>query len=232
MARVLTFDCWRTLLHERVGAAARRDRTVMVAWELGLDLEPADALIQRAWEHHVARWTVGVSYTSRDMARAVLDEVDAHAPGRLERIAACFEEAIVEHGVTPVEGAVDLVCRLRDAGVPVALICDTGFSPGRVVRKLLASVGFPAFDAYAFSDEVGVPKPHGAMFAAALRGLGAQPAEAAHVGDLRRTDVAGARAAGLTALRFRGVFDDTDENHPEAHGVLDALAQVAEWRTG
>ena len=34
------------------------------------------------------------------------------------------------------------------------------------------------------------------------------PSDAAHVGDLRRTDVAGARAMGIRAIRYRGVFDD------------------------
>ncbi|MBI2708240.1 MAG: hypothetical protein HYX34_00885, partial [Actinobacteria bacterium] len=34
------------------------------------------------------------------------------------------------------------------------------------------------------------------------------PRATAHVGDLRRTDVAGAQALGILAVRYSGVFDD------------------------
>ena len=54
----------------------------------------------------------------------------------------------------------------------------------------------PHLEFLAFSDEVGVPKPDPAIFAKALAELGAKPERAVHVGDLKRTDVAGARAFG------------------------------------
>jgi FMN phosphatase YigB (HAD superfamily) len=92
-------------------------------------------------------------------------------------------------------------------GIPTALICDTGFTPSRVVREALRMHGL-TLDHSFFSDEVGVPKPHPRMFLAALEATGAEAAEAVHIGDLRRTDVAGARAAGMAAVRFAGVHDD------------------------
>ena len=42
------------------------------------------------------------------------------------------------------------------------------------------------------------------------------PDRVAHVGDLRRTDIAGALAMGMIAVRYAGVFDDPAENGPEA----------------
>jgi putative hydrolase of the HAD superfamily len=76
------------------------------------------------------------------------------------------------------------------------------------------------FDHWSFSDEVGCYKPAAAIFEHALAGLGVgSPERAAHVGDLRRTDAAGARAIGMTAVRYRGVFDDPP---PEDHDALDA----------
>ena len=44
-----------------------------------------------------------------------------------------------------------------------------------------------------------------------------------HVGDLRRSDVAGARAAGMRSVRFRGRNDDADEARSAA-GVIDCQA--------
>ena len=55
----------------------------------------------------------------------------------------------------------------------------------------------------------------------ALAGLGGiDPAEAAHIGDLRRTDIAGARAMGMTAVRYTGVFDDDSQTEPEGDLVI------------
>ena len=54
-----------------------------------------------------------------------------------------------------------------------------------------------------FSDEAGVPKPHPRIFAHTLEALGVAPDATVHVGDLRRTDVAGARAAGMGTVSAR-----------------------------
>ena len=66
----------------------------------------------------------------------------------------------------------------------------------------------------------------------ALAGLGGvDPAEAAHIGDLRRTDVAGARGIGMRAVRYRGVFDDpgrADDGSDQVEGdaVIDDHADL------
>jgi putative hydrolase of the HAD superfamily len=83
------------------------------------------------------------------------------------------------------------------------------------------------FDGWAFSDEVGVYKPDPAIFARALTSLGDVPADRAlHVGDLRRTDIAGARAIGMTSVRYRGANDDDDEDLLDADHVIDHHLQL------
>ncbi|MEC8872469.1 MAG: HAD family hydrolase, partial [Actinomycetota bacterium] len=78
----------------------------------------------------------------------------------------------------------------------------------------------------AFSDEVGVYKPDPAIFLAAMDGLGVDdPASVTHVGDLKRTDVAGARALGMATVRFRGALDDLEDGL-EADHVVDRLDQI------
>ncbi len=57
------------------------------------------------------------------------------------------------------------------------------------------------------------------------------PVGVVHVGDLRRTDVAGARALGMATVRFRGVVEDDvpeegDDDGPEADHVIDRLAEL------
>ena len=126
------------------------------------------------------------------------------------------------------DGAVETLKRLSGEGIRTALICDTGFTPGRIIRVLLERVGLLRhLEVCIFSDEVGVPKPHRRMFEAALEPLEAKPHEAVHVGDLRRTDIAGAHAAGMRAVRLRWHYDD-DSDHPDADAVADSHAHLLE----
>ena len=114
----------------------------------------------------------------------------------------------------------------------VGIVCDVGLTPSPVLRGYLDAHGvLDRFDHWSFSDEVGVFKPDRRIFEHALEGLGGVSAErAAHVGDLRRTDVAGARAAGMTSVRYRGVNDDPDADGelPEADHVLDDHGDLLE----
>ncbi len=47
------------------------------------------------------------------------------------------------------------------------------------------------------------------------------------MGDLRRTDVAGARAMGMVSIRYTGISDDTSQPEPEADHVVADLSEVA-----
>ena len=106
------------------------------------------------------------------------------------------------------------------------LVCDTGFTPGRSVRRLLESAGLlELLEVQVFSDEVGVPKPDPRTFLAALEPLGVAPQKALHVGDLRRTDVAGAREFGMGTVRIAAHHDDKSEL-PEADAVAESYAEV------
>jgi putative hydrolase of the HAD superfamily len=131
--------------------------------------------------------------------------------------------------VHALEGARETLQLLAGAGVRTALICDTGLTPGRVVRRHLDALGLlPHLEAQVFSDEVGVPKPDPRVFHRALELLDAEPARAVHVGDLLRTDVAGARAVGMRSVRLRGHHDDEDAagGLGEADYVADSHAQL------
>ena len=128
----------------------------------------------------------------------------------------------------PLDGARETLARLRERGTRLALICDTGFTPGRVVRELLDRHGLlEPLEVLAFSNEVGVPKPHPQMFRAALEGLDVEAPGAVHVGDLRQTDVAGAVAAGMASVRIRWCHDDAADL-PEADAVADSHPHLLE----
>jgi FMN phosphatase YigB (HAD superfamily) len=75
-----------------------------------------------------------------------------------------------------------------------------------------------------FSDELGVCKPHPQAFHSALSELGVPARAAVHVGDLRRSDVAGARAAGMGSVRFRGQHDDHEQASGRLAGIIDCVS--------
>ena len=102
-------------------------------------------------------------------------------------------------------------------------------SPSVVLRGFLDHHGvLDHFDHWSFSDEVGCFKPFPPIFEHAMSGLGVpEPGEIAHVGDGRRTDVAGALAMGMTAVRATWFADRGPETGPEGHHVADPTAPEA-----
>ena len=224
---VVTFDLWNTLLVSKPGGVAIRQ----AFWESviddrGLDI-PLD-LLQSVLEMLPVRfdteWKAGRQYGAAeamdDAFAAFGDRIgltDRHA------LAEAFDLASSELVVEVVDGAAEVLAGLAGQGIALGLVSDTSLAAGRHLRGYLMAFGlYNHLGSLAFSDEVGVYKPEQKIFRVALAGLGVDhPAGAIHVGDLRRTDVAGARALGMTSVRFRGVVDDKDG--PEADHVIDRL---------
>ena len=92
-------------------------------------------------------------------------------------------------------------------GGALGIVCDVGLTSSPTLRDRLEGFEFLAwFEAWSFSDETGWFKPAAEAFRPALEGLGVtDPSRAAHVGDNPRTDVAGARALGMTVDQLHGV---------------------------
>jgi len=229
----VTFDCWGTLLVEKHPGEthARRVQAVVdTAARAGRVLAASEArrALDAGWSRHFQLWEGGVASGAAEIAGwslAAIGLTEGHLQGAL---ASRLAEATLESDVRALEGARDSLARLDAEGVRLALVCDTGFSPGRVVRKLLAREGLgELLSVQVYSDEAGVPKPHRRVFELALRELGHEPEQALHVGDLRRTDVAGGRGAGLGTVRIRAHYDDPAPL-PEADAVADSHGQLRE----
>lgn len=95
-----------------------------------------------------------------------------------------------------------LLASLRYRGFATAVVTNANF-PGSLVREHLADLGIAAyFDAAVSSSDAGFGKPHPAPFARALALLGIPVGEALFIGDREETDIVGAHAAGLTAVRI------------------------------
>jgi putative hydrolase of the HAD superfamily len=95
------------------------------------------------------------------------------------------------------EDARPALARLSGAGVKLAVIANWDVS----LHDVLARLGLAdSFDAIVTAAEAGAAKPAAEPFVFALEQLGVSAGQCVHVGDDPATDVAGALAAGLSAL--------------------------------
>jgi FMN phosphatase YigB (HAD superfamily) len=91
----------------------------------------------------------------------------------------------------------------KDQDKLVGLICNTGLTPGTVLRRFLEEEGVARyFDVMVFSDEEGIRKPHPKIFRSVARRFRMDPHCVVHIGDNLRVDVWGAKKAGFKAIHF------------------------------
>jgi FMN phosphatase YigB (HAD superfamily) len=230
--RAVTFDFWGTLFEWNGWAAEVRRKAVrdfVARHRAELSPEVVDAAFAAGIAAQDAAWRRSSHFGPAAIIEhflAVL-RLEAAADSRAE-LQGLIENPLPERVLTPIAGVESAITSLRDRGIRLGIVCDSGMMVGRVLRGQLERTGLARHfepDALAFSDEVGVTKPRPEIFRKALAGLGAGPAEAAHVGDLRFTDMAGARALGMRAVRFRGFNDDTGEG-PEGDATIDSYAEL------
>ncbi|HVU03455.1 MAG TPA: HAD family hydrolase [Polyangiaceae bacterium] len=219
----VTFDCWSTLIHEAGTSHGHSKRVNLISEAARSPEGRAREALAEAWRYHQIRWHARVAFTARDMTRHALELLGAELPeDRYEELVLKLEDEALKSEIRALPGAKQTLERLKALGVRRALVCDTGFSPGRVVRQLLDRVGLLSLlEVTVFSDEILVPKPHPKAFETALSGLGVSASGSVHVGDLRRSDVAGARAHGMRTIRLAAHHDDADEGSGKAAGVID-----------
>ena len=123
----------------------------------------------------------------------------------------------------PRSGPASRRCRAR--GSAWASSATSASPAARFCASFLDREGLLAyFSGWAFSDEVGHYKPAPQIFEAALAALDAEPAAAMHVGDLRRTDIAGAAALGMRTVRYRALHDDPEIDGGESRRTSSSTA--------
>jgi putative hydrolase of the HAD superfamily len=225
--RVVTFDCWSTLIYEVDPNQAREIRADAIshaARRLGIDSSPEQAVraLDAGWQKHWDLWHKGIASGASEIGRWALEALGANNPADDRELTVTLSEASLQEDIRPLEGARVTLERLEAEGIRRALICDTGFSPGSIVRRLLAEAGLlELLEVQIFSDEAGVPKPDPHVFRLALEGLECSTEASVHVGDRRRSDVAGARAYGMGSIRIRWHYDDVSD-HPDADAVAES----------
>jgi putative hydrolase of the HAD superfamily len=159
----------------------------------------------------------GVEVSDRELDRFLAAEHAAWAPARL---LGAHTHALLD--------------ALRGRGLLTGLVSNA-FDPGWLLHRDLADMGLAErLDAAVFSSEVGLRKPHPAVFEATLAKLDVEPEDAVFVGDRRYEDMRGAKELGMTTVQAFWFRADDDERglDPdfEAFTAMDVLNVVRRLR--
>jgi putative hydrolase of the HAD superfamily len=113
---------------------------------------------------------------------------------------------------------------LREHGLKLGLVSNA-FDPGWLLHRDLERMGLEErLDFSVFSSEVGMRKPHPAIFERALEALGAAPENALFVGDRLFEDVRGAAELGMTTVQ--ALWYRADEHPDGAEPDYQAFTQL------
>jgi putative hydrolase of the HAD superfamily len=146
-----------------------------------------------------------------------------------------FDAAIRPTGWQPsIRASLEALPALAATGVRLAIVSN---SDGTVARRLLgagvAQVGpGPGVELRALIDSgaVGIEKPDPRIFALALTACEVRPEAVVHVGDSRRTDVAGALAAGIRPLHMDPFALCPDHTHEHVATLREVITLVERSR--
>jgi FMN phosphatase YigB (HAD superfamily) len=231
MLKAVTLDFWDTLFVWELGPTYERRQVKQLMAELSVLREPPPetqirSALQRAYDWFGEVWvdqqrTPGAAET----LEVVLAALDVSAPREVRaRLAAFFEELVLEIQPDLVDGVSRSLPQLA-LQYKLALIVDTGYAPGRVLRELLRRHDLLGlFSCSYFSNEGAWSKPDTRVFSRVLKTLEVRPAEAVHVGDSQRTDIVGAKAAGMLAVQL--VTGDGAQAAPSADAVIRHFAEL------
>ena len=234
MLEAVTFDYWQTLVSERPGEmrAGQIGRFAATLAETGQprNEEELESAFAENWQRFEEHWSENTGqYTPTDTVDFVCGQLGIDLrDGLRARLIDGFREVGESVHLDLAPGIAESLAGLRGAGLRLGIVCDVGLTSSPTLRDRLAGFGLlDAFDAWAFSDETGWFKPAPEAFTPALQDLGvSDPARVAHVGDNRRTDVAGALGLGMVAVRYTGLGRDrthapAGDIGPEATHVID-----------
>lgn len=230
--KAITFDFWNTLVIQDIeaGRTLRKSMLLETLSSLGYSVEPplVDAAFEVVAESFHTAWKAGEQFVLPDGVAVLREVVGADAAHDAELGATWFRcgEALDLRLVEDNLG--ETLAEISARGIAIGIICDVGLIPSTVLLSHLERLGIQQFfDHWSFSDDVDYYKPAPEIFAHSHAGLGVSDAASSlHIGDLRRTDVGGARSFGAVSARYRGVFDDTDNDLPEADHVVTSHAEL------
>jgi len=240
LLRAIAFDYGDTLGDLRVAEQklleTYGDIRRMLEAQAQRDIPEAADLIQNITVRVMSM--VGASY-----ARHELEELDVLAlfeealsalglevpPETVQQIHELEYRAVVSLRTVPPEN-LDALAALRARGLKLGLVSNAHFLPALMLEDFERMGLAQYMDAIVTSSQLGVRKPHPAIFERILDELGVAPEEAVFVGDKMREDIVGPKELGMRAVlthQFRQ--EDFDGSPIEPDVVIGSLPELVPY---
>lgn len=209
MIKVITIDFWNTIFDSSNGTLRNKYRQQVLIQTIDqhgvlIKEDEFNEAMRASWEYFNTIWrndhrTPTPKETVEFFWNYLKLPEDEQA---IDKLTIEFGDCVLLYPPTLMEGIKENLSLLAK-DYKLAVISDTGFSPGSVLRKLLEQNDLLGlFSAFSFSDETGVSKPHKLAYYKVLNELDCKPENAVHIGDIESTDILGAKSIGMKAIRF------------------------------
>ncbi|MDX1671390.1 MAG: HAD family hydrolase [Balneolaceae bacterium] len=222
---LVSVDFWNTLVKAETGGKKRRE----VRYEALCKV--ADSYIDRLPKQEVEEASRLASEkfnnvwfeeqrtpTTEELISDILNTLGIPATQQeLDFLEEQFQQSLLEGPPEIAEGVREVLPELREK-YSLALISDTMYSPGKVIRSYLETENLiDYFSSFVFSDEEGYSKPNPKAYHKVLEETNSRADRSYHVGDLLVTDIRGAKNVGMKAILFTGISGDksNDEIEPD-----------------
>ena len=214
---LLSLDLDDTLLDSDAVAEVRIRAALAEATRLLGPIDPVRADLAFQEGTTVDPVTVGRMPAFLDVLGVASDSAEGVA------IRAVYNRVLIDE-LDWIEGARDVLLRLRER-FTLAVVTN---GPPEMQWPKVRKFGIESLvDHVVVSGDVGHRKPDPRIFEFLFAQAGVGASNAAHVGDSIHSDIAGARAARMTAIWYppkKRTPDEVGEHHPDA--VIDTLADL------
>jgi putative hydrolase of the HAD superfamily len=239
----VTFDLWQTLLLDNrdLGQARALIRmegaqNAIASFGEPYDLEHIREAYRACYREcrRIREAFLDVSF--REQVEIFINNIDNGLVERLDEetimeVVRTYADSFWVHPPVSHTDAQAVLRDVKDMGLGIGLISNTGMTPGETFRQYMDQQGLlKYFDVLTFSDEVKISKPAEEIFHMTLSSLGATPAQSVHVGDHVKNDVVGANRCGLKTVWITGFYENEDPSNPDTQPdeTVDSLGQVAQ----
>ncbi len=233
MLKAITFDFWQTLYADSLENWKRRqvirvkkchDYLNSQGYSCGISqveigMDDAYNVAMSQWYRHKGVSVETCMMTFTETLQITLEETEIAA------IIECLGSAFLASPPILIQHIKPVLANLSKL-YPIGIISDSALTPGRYAQQLMERDDIlQYFSVFTFSDETAHTKPEVIQFHSTLKALDAKPAEAVHIGDIVRTDIVGAKNAGMKAIRFEGI-NKSESSDRLSDAVIDDYRQL------
>ncbi|MBB15792.1 hypothetical protein CMK22_10995 [Candidatus Poribacteria bacterium] len=233
MIQAITFDFWQTLyadntelLKIREDHRAHKCKDFLAQCNYQFTLEQIKKAYQITHEMVTEAWQIHRGVPMEECISKFSEMLEINlTPSQANQVKSLIGNSTLLHSPPLVPFIKDLLPKLSDK-YQLGIISDTGITAGTFLREMLTNDGIlDYFSVQTFSDETGFTKPEIVQYQKTLEKMKIKPSAALHIGDLVRTDITGAKNAGMYAIRFAGVTTE-QENEDLADAILSDYRQL------